>query len=249
MKRLCPFANSSSTMTHTSLFTIDSGASDTLIPDKLKPTRGRYLPKGFISAERWTGQNPCAEGSSKTYGFMKSRDFSWENTHSNLILTYFFLQEMPTAILPSFYLKCHAVAVVQNWSLRTCKNYHLWTMRRRTSKMRRMLHTLTALILPEMAWQLHLDNWWEPAWGLQVDLWWEPVWGLQEDSWWGSCSSAPCPAVFHHQERAFGEASPVLQSRTPATMQSLLCPVHLPTPVPMLHPAVGKSNSKPPLKF
>lgn len=138
-------------MTHTSLFTIDSGASDTLIPDKLKPNRGGCPREGFFSAERRTGQNLCVEGSSKTYGFMKSKDFSWENTSSSLILTYFFLQEMSTQpFLLRFYLKCHAVVVVQNRSLRTCRSCHLWSTRRRTSKMQMLLHTLGALILPEM---------------------------------------------------------------------------------------------------
>lgn len=49
--------NSSSTMTRTSLFTIDS--SDTLVPAKLKPNRGGNPREGIISAERWAGQNLC----------------------------------------------------------------------------------------------------------------------------------------------------------------------------------------------
>lgn len=110
----------------------------------------------------------------------------------------------------SFYLKSHAASAVQNWCLRTCKNCHLWSTRRRTSKTRRMLHTLTALILLETSWQIHMDIWWEPAWGLYVDICWEPAWGSQVDIWWGSCSS--CPVMFCCWESAFGKLRPPRQN-------------------------------------
>lgn len=132
----------------------------------------------------------------------------------------------------SFYLKSHAVSAVQNWCLRMCKNCHLWSMRKRTNKMRRMLHSFTALILLEMAWQILMDIWWQPAWGLYMDIWWqpgwglhvdlwwepgwglymdigwEPAWGLQVDIWWGSCSSV----MLCCWERAFGKLCPPRQN-------------------------------------